>query len=227
MGRLAPRKCTQLFGTAVTDSVADITHRFDDGPAYDRFMGRWSRAAGAIFLDWLAAPPGACWLDVGCGTGSLTEMIVDTRSPASVFAIDPAPAQIDHACRQPVAQRANFRVGDAQDLPFADSIFDVVASALVFNFIPDSQRGLSEMRRVARPAGIVGGYVWDFSAELSPSWPLRRAMKRVGVEVPQVPGAGETGLATIESAFGGAGFDAVVSVGRQSSRHRRLCDAAL
>jgi ubiquinone/menaquinone biosynthesis C-methylase UbiE len=101
----------------MTDSVADVAHRFDDGLPTTASWGRWSRAAGAILLDWLAAPPGACWLDVGCGTGSLTEMIVDTRSPAAVFAIDPVPTQIDQACRQPVAQWANSRLATHRICP--------------------------------------------------------------------------------------------------------------
>ena len=112
--------------------------------------GSWGRAAGAIFLDWLAPPTDAHWLDIGCGTGLFTELILDTRSPATVFAIDQAEAQIEHARRKPAAQRANSNVGDAQALPFPDSTFDVVVSALVINFIPDRPRALSEMRRVAR-----------------------------------------------------------------------------
>jgi SAM-dependent methyltransferase len=67
----------------------DNTHSFDDSAGYERFVGTWGRAAGAIFLDWLAPPAGARWLDVGCGTGLFTELIVDSRSPAMVFAIDP------------------------------------------------------------------------------------------------------------------------------------------
>ena len=49
--------------------MAEARPTFDDGAAYDEFMGRWSRAVGAVFLDWLAAPRKAAWLDVGCGTG--------------------------------------------------------------------------------------------------------------------------------------------------------------
>jgi len=193
----------------VTSPAIDLAHRFDDGAAYVRFMGRWSRAAGAVFLDWLAPPAGARWLDVGCGTGILTELILDGCSPAAVFAVDPAQAQIEHAGRQPVAQHANFGVGDAQALPFADSTFEVIASALVLNFIPDRQQALSEMRRVARPGGMVGGYVWDFAAELSPSWPLRLSMSQVGVHVSPVPGARDSSLAALHSMFGRAGFEAV------------------
>jgi len=81
---------------------------FDDAGGYERLMGRWSRAAGMIFLDWAAPPRGACWLDVGCGTGVFTELVIDTCSPTEAFAIDSAAQQIDYARRKSVARRARF-----------------------------------------------------------------------------------------------------------------------
>ena len=149
---------------------------------------------GAEFLDWLAAPRKASWLDVGCGTGAFTTLIVKTCKPARVSAVDPGTAQIEFARRQPVAKRADFRVADAQALPFSDGTFDVVASALVINFIPDRARGVAEMRRVARPYGMVGGYVWDFVADLSASWPFNRALSGLGIDPPQLPGTPELTL---------------------------------
>ena len=98
---------------------------------------------GAVFLDWLAAPRKAAWLDVGCGTGAFTTLIVKTCKPARVAAVDPGAAQIEFARLQPVAKRADFRVADAQTLPFSDGTFDVVASALVINFIPDRARAVA------------------------------------------------------------------------------------
>ena len=94
-------------------------HRFDfaDSAAYERFVGSWGRAAGAEFLAWLDPPVHANWLDVGCGTGLFTELIVETRSPSAVVAIDPAQAQIEYAKHKPIAKAASFRVGDAQALP--------------------------------------------------------------------------------------------------------------
>src|ERR1035437_10386376 len=121
-------------GRSQGKDMADAAPIFNDANAYQAFMGRWSHAVGAAFLNWLAPPKGASWLDVGCGTGVFTELVLDTCSPAAVVAVDPAAAQIDYARKQSVAQRADFRVADAQALPFPDRTFDVVASALVINF---------------------------------------------------------------------------------------------
>ncbi len=73
--------------------MAEDTQRsFSDGTAYEQFMGRWTCAIGTIFLDWLAPPTDARWLDIGCGTGVFTDLIVSTCSPATVVAIDPSGA---------------------------------------------------------------------------------------------------------------------------------------
>jgi len=189
--------------------VAEAALKFDDSAAYERFMGRWSRAVAPVFLDWLGARPRANWLDVGCGTGILAETLLELCAPASVDAIDPAPAQVKAAERGPAAGRAAFRVADARKLPFPDASFDVVASALVINFIPERPAALAEMRRVARADGVVAAYVWDFAAELSPSGPLRRAMRRVGAEVPGIPGAEASRLEALDGLFRSAGLEQV------------------
>ena len=191
--------------------MTDTAHRFDDSAAYERFMGRWSRAAGAVFVDWLAAPARARWLDVGCGTGVFTELIAERCSPAEMIAVDPQRAQIDHARRQAISRRVDFRVADAQALPFSQGAFDLVVSALAINFIPDRARALGEMRRVVRPRGLVAGYVWDFPADLSPSWPLRLGLRDMGVDVPQVPGTHESSRAALASLFETAGFEESVT----------------
>ena len=181
---------------------------FDDGAAYDRFMGRWSRAVGPIFLEWLAAPKGSRWLDVGCGTGAFTQLVIELCAPGAITAVDPAAAQIDYARRQPLARQAEFRVADAVTLPFNDEAFDVVASALVINFIPDRAKALAEMRRVSRSGGIVAGYMWDRSphTEFSPTAPMQRAFAEMGAEAPRIPGAE---LGSLPSLFTAAGFEAI------------------
>lgn len=184
------------------------SNAFDDAEAYERFMGRWSRSAGAVFLDWLDPPRGARWLDVGCGTGVFTELILNTCSPSAVTAVDPSHAQVEHARAQPVGQRAEFHVAGAQSMSFADGTFDVVASALVINFIPDRPAALKEMRRVARRGGVVAGYIWDFAGERTTSTPMRLAMRSVGITPPLTAGTEESSLASLRTLFERAGLEA-------------------
>jgi ubiquinone/menaquinone biosynthesis C-methylase UbiE len=190
-------------------TTADTAHSFDDSAAYERFIGTWGRAAGGIFLDWLVAPDGADWLDIGCGTGLFTELIVAARSPATVVAIDQAVGQIAHARSKPVGQRASFELGDAQAMSFSDASFDIVTSALVINFIPDRPRALSEMRRVARRGGMIAGYVWDFGEEMSPSGPFRLGMREVVPDLPALPGTEDSSFGALRRLFARAGLEEI------------------
>ena len=74
--------------------MPEIKLTFDAADDYDRFMGRWSRAIGERFLAWFDAPRGARWLDVGCGTGAFSELILRSAAPAALTGIDPSPQQI-------------------------------------------------------------------------------------------------------------------------------------
>ena len=177
---------------------------FTDGTGYEQLMAGWTRTAGTTFLDWLAPPSGSRWLDVGCGTGVFTELVVETCSPASVIAIDPSAAQIELACKKPVARKVDFRIADAQTLPFTDGTFDIVVSALVINFIADRPRALAEMRRVCRPGGVIAGYVWDFAAQRSPNAPIRFGLQEIGVSPPPVPGAEDSEPEALISLLTGA-----------------------
>ena len=191
--------------------MARAAVQFGDAAAYERFMGRWSRAVAPAFLHWLHAPRRARWLDVGCGTGILTEAVLGFCDPASVAGVDPSAAQIAAALAGRAAERARFQTGDAMDLPFPDRSFDNAVSALVINFIADPVRALAEMRRVTVRGGWVGAYVWDFEKDLSPSGPLRKAMRALGAEVPALPGTVHSSLHALESLFHHAGFSRVES----------------
>ena len=139
--------------------------RWTSGEAYERYVGRWSRLVAREFLTWLNAPAGGRWLDVGCGTGELSRAITGMTSPGSVTGIDPSEQFVLHAGRR-AGNEIEFRVGDAQALPFDDGCFDATVSGLVLNFVPDPSRGAGEMARVTRRGGIVGSYVWNYVGEM-------------------------------------------------------------
>ncbi|MFW6028502.1 MAG: class I SAM-dependent methyltransferase [bacterium] len=149
--------------------MADVVHREDKwsaGDAYEPYVGRWSRLIAAEFLDWLAFPANARWLDVGCGTGALSETILDRAAPRQVVGIDPSEAFLEFATGRLGDPRAAFRIGDAMALPVEDETFDVAVASLVLNFVADPARALSEMRRAVRPGGAVAVYVWDYAGEM-------------------------------------------------------------
>ena len=157
---------------------------FTDGEAYERMMGRWSRLAGATFLDWLAVPKGLSWLDVGCGNGTFTEVLINRSAPAAVQGIDPSDAQIAFARERDATKLAQFDTGDAQSLPFDDACFDAATMALVISFIPDPDKAVREMARVVRPGGRVASYMWDIPGGGLPQEPFRLAAKALGLSVP-------------------------------------------
>lgn len=132
------------------------------GESYERYMGRWSRQVAARYLDWLAAPKDAMWLDLGCGTGALSQTILARCDPRSVIGIDPSAGFVAHAQATTKDARARFEVGDAQKLPLPDASVDVAASALVLNFVSNKIAALRELMRVVRPAGLMSFYVWDY-----------------------------------------------------------------
>jgi SAM-dependent methyltransferase len=156
---------------------------FDDGAAYERGMGNWSQRAGSIFLDWLAAPSGLKWIDVGCGNGAFTELLVERCAPVEVQGIDPSEGQLAFARKRPAARIAKFGRGDAMALPFPADTFDAAAMALVIFFLPEPIKGLVEMARVVRPGGIVAAYAWD----MSPLEPIRIEMRAIGLTVLSPP----------------------------------------
>jgi SAM-dependent methyltransferase len=140
-----------------------MTDAWQSGNAYERFMGRWSRLASTAFVRWLDRPTGGVWVDVGMGTGALTQCILDTERPASVIGVEPSSAMRDVARTRLTDHRATVVEGDAASIPLPDDFADTVASSFVLNFVPDPMAALREMRRCARTGGSVAAVVWDYA----------------------------------------------------------------
>jgi len=189
--------------------VAAQEIRFNDGAAYERMMGVWSRLAGEVFLDWLAPAPGWRWIDIGCGNGAFTELLVERCAPREVQGIDPSEAQLAFARSRPAAQVAEFRQGSAMALPFPDRSFDAAVMALVIFFVPDPAKGVAEMARVVRPGGSIAAYGWDLLGGGFPLEPIRVEMQAMGVEVAWPPSPGASRIETLRELWRTAGIEQI------------------
>ena len=172
-------------------------------------MGMWSQLAGETFLGWLAPRSGLRWLDVGCGNGAFTEMIVERCAPLSVHGIDPSEGQLAYARTRPASRVAQFRQGDAMALPYPDDAFDAAVMPLVIFFVSDPAKGVAEMARVVCPGGVVAAYAWDMEGGGFPYAALVREIRELGLEVPVPPSSEASRTDIMRELWTGAGLDAV------------------
>ncbi|MEO6746444.1 MAG: methyltransferase domain-containing protein [Caldimonas sp.] len=184
----------------------DAQIRFDDGAAYEGFMGVWSRLAGEVFLPWLAPPAGARWCDVGCGNGAFTELLFEKSAPSEVVGIDPSEGQLAFARPRLAGRPARFDIGDAASLPYADASFDAAVMALVIFFVPDPARGVAEMARVVRPGGSVSAYAWDLLGGGFPFAAMQQEMAALGRPPVWPPSVEAAQLEALRARWAGAGL---------------------
>jgi SAM-dependent methyltransferase len=161
--------------------MAEPQIKFDDGAGYERQMGVWSRFAGEIFLDWVKPAPNLTWIDVGCGNGAFTELIVNRCQPASVDGVDPSEGQLAFARQRPASRVARFHQGDAMALPFPNQAFDIAAMALVIFFVPTPAKAIAELVRVLKPGGTAATYAWDMLGGGFPLEPIYSEMRALGI----------------------------------------------
>lgn len=136
------------------------------GDLYEPYVGRWSRLVAQEFIRWLAIPQGGRWLDVGCGTGALSQTILAQANPKKVKGIDRSQGFVEFARSRVADSRVDFEVGDAQALPVESDAYDVAVSGLVLNFVPQPDKMVAEMRRAVSKDGIVALYVWDYAGKM-------------------------------------------------------------
>jgi SAM-dependent methyltransferase len=171
--------------------------------AYDQFMGRYSRLLSTQLADLAGVRPGQRVIDVGCGPGALTAVLVERLTPANVSAVDPSEPFV--AAAQARHPGVDVRRASAERLPFADRTFDAALAQLVVHFMSDPVAGLREMARVTRRAGVVVACVWDHAGDqgpLSVFWQAARELDPGVHDESQLAGAREGHLAELFDAAG-------------------------
>jgi ubiquinone/menaquinone biosynthesis C-methylase UbiE len=116
---------------------------------WDAFLSRLPDVAGRV-------------LDVGCGTGTITQKIALLPAVSEAVGIDPCPGFVERARRR--APRLRFEVADGRALPFPDHAFDGVVLATTLCHVPDPGRALAEAHRVLRRGGFLLVYEGDYAA---------------------------------------------------------------
>jgi ubiquinone/menaquinone biosynthesis C-methylase UbiE len=136
------------------------------GESYEPYVGRWSRRVAEVFIDWLAVREQSDWLDVGCGTGALSETVLRLANPRTVKAVDSSAGFIQYAKSRVAGPRVTFEVGDARALPVDSESVDAAVAGLVLNFVPEPLSAVAEMTRATRRGGTVAAYVWDYAQKM-------------------------------------------------------------
>lgn len=175
--------------------------------AYGRFMGRYSEPLADELLPLLSVAPGWRALDVGCGPGALTARLVDRLGVGAVGAVDPSASFV--AAARDRLPGLDVRQAGAEDLPWADDSFDVVAASLVVHFMRDPVAGLREMGRVARPGGTVAATVWDHAGDRGPISTFWRAVRSLDPAAPDESDLAGARAGHLAALFGSAGLDVI------------------
>ncbi|WP_151083534.1 class I SAM-dependent methyltransferase [Nocardioides cynanchi] len=171
--------------------------------SYLRFMGRYSEPLAREFLAYAALPEGGRVLDVGCGPGVLTQLLVDRPGAAPVSAVDPSPPFV--AATRDRFAGLDVRQARAEALPFDDGTFDAALAGLVVHFMTDPVGGLREMGRVTRPGGVVAASVWDHAGTGSPLSLFWQAAAELDPDAPvegDLPGTSEGHLVALATEAG-------------------------
>ncbi len=139
---------------------------FSNATAYEGYVGRWSRFVAQQFVAWLNIPAGCTWLDVGAGTGILTQVILQETSPARVVGIDSSAGYIEFARQRFHDARVELKVADAADFAFESPQFDVAVAGLVLNFVPAPEQAAKNMVQAVKRGGTAAAYVWDYGGRM-------------------------------------------------------------
>lgn len=183
------------------------------GDPYEYFMGRWSSIAAHRFLKWLSPEHGLKWLDVGCGSGALSESAINGYKPQTLIAIDQSEEFVTTTQRR-LNGNAICKIGNALDLPIEDSSVDLTVSGLVLNFVPNVEKSLAEMTRATVKGGTVAVYIWDYAGKmdfLQNFWETAEELKKEASALNEAKRFSDFSSEALMEFFIEAGFDEVIT----------------
>ena len=140
----------------VLDTIANSLNVRASEPAMQTICAR--------YMAKIVLPEGARVLEIGCGNGATTKLIMQHVNPAQLVGIDPSSVFIDMA-RETFAgePRALFALGDAVTTGQADAVFDLVIAHTVYSHLVNAEGALAEARRVLKPDGQLVIFDGDFA----------------------------------------------------------------
>jgi len=185
---------------------------YSNPAAYERFMGRWSARLARSFLHFAGVRDGQHVLDVGCGTGSLSRVVLASGATIKVTGLDPVATYVTFARHAMPESRAQFQIGNADALPFLDQSFDAALALLVLQDLSDPGKAVREMARVTKAGGVVATCLWDFQHGMPMFSLLWRAAEAVAPEAVarqrrQNPGPRHTGLDELRNLWESCGLE--------------------
>ncbi len=135
------------------------------------------------FVERIGIPAGAQVLDVACGTGNTS--VPAAKAGASVTGVDIATNLLEQARKRAASEqlKIRFEEGDAEDLPFPDSSFDVVLTMFGAMFAPRPEKVAAELTRVCKPGGVIAMANWTSDGFVGKSFQVTAKM----VPPPPVP----------------------------------------
>lgn len=199
---------------------------WQSGDPYEYYMGRWSSLVAESFIDWLSPRAELKWLDVGCGSGALSEAIINKHSPAVITAIDQSDEFVTTAQKR-LGNIATCKVGNALSLPLSDSSVDAAVAGLVLNFVPEPNKILAEMSRVTCAGGNVGVYVWDYAGKMefiNQFWDIAVELNPAASTLHEGSRFSNSNAEGLEQLFNQAGLDQIVTTSIEIGTHFKSFD---